>query len=90
MDCLFVEREQKSANTQVPACPTCDCLQLLCSCCWGGLHIVPCMAQGVSGKVKERMAAAGSGTDGGARPMLLFPEVNPLCDSLCTARSPTE
>ena len=33
------------------------------------------MAQGVSGKVKERMEAAASGTDGGARPMLLFPEV---------------
>ena len=37
--------------------------------------MVPCMAQGVSGKVKERMEAAASGTDGGARPMLLFPEV---------------
>lgn len=45
MDCLYVEREMKSANTQ-----------------------------GVSGKVKERMKAAASGTDGGARPMLLFPE----------------
>ena len=70
-----MEREQKSANTQVPACATCDCVQLLCSRCWAGLHIVPCMAQGVSGKVKERMEAAASGTDGGARPMLLFPEV---------------
>lgn len=47
MDCLFVEREVKSANTQ-----------------------------GVSGKVKERMQAAAEGTDGGARPMLLFPEVS--------------
>lgn len=46
------------------------------------------MAQGVSGKVKERMEAAASGTDGGARPMLLFPEVKTPCDSLCTARSP--
>ena len=34
------------------------------------------MLQGVSGKVKERMKAAASGTDGGARPMLLFPEVS--------------
>jgi len=32
--------------------------------------------QGVSGKVKERMQAAAEGTDGGARPMLLFPEVS--------------
>lgn len=45
------------------------------------------MAQGVSGKVKERMEAAASGTDGGARPMLLFPEVHPPCDSLCIAWS---
>ena len=38
-------------------------------------HTVCCMPQGVSGKVKERMEAAASGTGGGARPMLLFPEV---------------
>ena len=30
----------------------------------------------MSGKVKERMQAAAEGTDGGARPMLLFPEVS--------------
>ena len=71
-----MEREQKSANTQVPACATCDCLQLLRTCCWvHGFQVASCMAQGVSGKVKERMEAAASGTDGGARPMLLFPEV---------------
>ncbi len=33
------------------------------------------LLQGVSGKVKARMEAAANGTDGGARPMLLFPEV---------------
>ncbi len=30
----------------------------------------------MSGKVKERMQAAAKGTDGGARLMLLFPEVS--------------
>ena len=35
-----------------------------------------CMTQGVSGKVKERMQAASQGNGGGARPMLLFPEVS--------------
>lgn len=43
------------------------------------------VAQGVSGQVKARMEAAASGTDGGARPMLLFPEVHAPLNSCVTA-----
>lgn len=106
MDCLFVERELKSANTQVlaylgsnvTASKVLDCVagheQGVClfmttfQHCKGCLmditecanreQYICCVAQGVSGKVKERMQAAAEGTDSGARPMLLFPEVQAM------------
>lgn len=46
--------------------------------------------QGVSGKVKQRMEAAAKESDGGARLMLLFPEVEPRHSSFFGAECPAQ
>lgn len=78
MDCLFVERELKSANTQVLACSPGFDMRGFVAAPLLLLHVGFVLMQGVSGKVKERMEAAAKESDGGARLMLLFPEVEPL------------